>query len=438
MDMGKVAYLVFLEKPWSNLLQRQVIDVLKNIQKESDMDILLVSFLPLYQYIIYYQNIKDLDEQFDEENIELQVVPLPFPIPVYTRSNGWDTLWKYNWVRMPLVIFFSLPVLFYIRFRKDTKIFHCRSYPVAVPTMVFKKFADCGFIFDPRSDFPEENITNGNWGEESISYRMWKYFEAEICDTADRVITISETFEEHYRDICDSTNTERIPNNVDIDSFKPNIGSASSFREKHNIPDSTTLVCYSGSMVKNSWNNPREYACVMEKMLSTDIDVRFLFLIPEKYNETLIDGLTAEGIRQESYIIENPAYEDVPKFLSYADIGIYILDRPSIRIGTKFVEYCAVGLPTIVNENILGAARLIQDNNLGVVIPLDFDTQGSYCPDEPLPDTYIEDIKEMIHNQNSYSRNCSSFAEENFATSEVARKYAKIYQELSGWYYNSA
>ena len=180
-------------------------------------------------------------------------------------------------------------------------------------------------------------------------------------------------------------------------------------------------------MHENSWNNPDEYGCAIEKLLEVRQDVKFLFLIPSSSNELLRRKLNRYNIRKEQYIIENPDFEQVPILLSQADIGLYILDNNSIRIGTKFVEYCSAGLPTIVNQNIKGAAELIQDNNLGRVISLSFNKNGIYCPDKELPKNDFERINSLFSNKKEISTNCRQFAKENFDTHKVAEEYAEIY-----------
>jgi glycosyltransferase involved in cell wall biosynthesis len=214
---------------------------------------------------------------------------------------------------------------------------------------------------------------------------------------------------------------------VATDVFSPEYSGKEEFKRNNGISNSTKLICYSGSMYENLWNNPDEYACTMKKLLQMDLDLKFMFLIPSDSNELLHDKLSEYGITKSDYLIKNPEFDQVPVLLSYADLGLYILDRSSIRIGTKFVEYCSTGLPTIVNQNVKGAAELIHENNLGREIFLTFNRNNTYCPDEALSEEDYNQIFNLISNKNKISMNCREFAKENFETSEVAKKYANIY-----------
>lgn len=431
MGLTRIAYLIFLEHPWENLLKRQVLSILGEIAEESEHQVHLVSFLPLYQFIYNKEKIKNIERELKSNNIEFIAIPLPYPIPIYTPSTGWTTNWKYDWYRMILVFISVIPTLIYLyKFRK-VRLFHCRSYPVSAPTMVFRRIVhNSRFIFDPRSDFPEENVTSGNWSTNSFNFKMWKYLERNICETADITIAIAESYEAHFKRFASGIRTEIVPNNVNTNEFRPDIDGEEEFRKQHDIKDSTTLICYSGSMLENSWNNPREYACALEKILQIDANIKFMFLIPEESNDVLVNSMRRKGINKNEYIIKNPDFQNVPKLLSYADLGIYILDNQSIRIGTKFVEYCASGLPTIVNDNIVGAANIIESNNLGSVISLNFEKEGTYCPEASLSHEEITDIKHTIYNSQEFSDGCREYARKNFDTEEIAKKYADLYRNV--------
>ncbi|MBP1924077.1 glycosyltransferase involved in cell wall biosynthesis [Halorubrum alkaliphilum] len=428
MGSSKVGYFTFNEKPWSNLLRRQVIEVIFQSNRLTNKDIILVSFLPFYEYLRNRSKISNLNRELQEENIRFITIPTPFPIPIYTRDKGWTNRWRYDWIRMVVVLLYSIPFILYLEIREGINTFHCRSYPISISVLTIKYInKDIRLIFDPRSDFPEENITRGNWSKKSLSYKMWKKLEKQLCIHSDYVIAISNTYDQHYRDIYNDVKTKIIPNNVNTSEFSPEKIRDRSIRENHNIDDSTTLICYSGSMYKSLWNNPDEYGCVIEKLLETNYNLKFLFLIPPDSNGLLRRKLKEYSISRKNYIIKNPDFEQVPTLLSQADLGLYILDNASIRIGTKFVEYCSAGLPTIVNQNVEGAAEIIHKNNLGCEISLHFNKNDSYCPSEPLSKDNLKQIGEVISNKKEISENCRQFAKENFDTTKIANSYADIY-----------
>ncbi|RAW44721.1 hypothetical protein DQW50_12780 [Halorubrum sp. 48-1-W] len=428
MGSSKIGYLTFNEKPWSNLLRRQVIEVISESNKLTNKDLILVSFLPFYEYLRNRSNISDLNKELQKEGIRFITIPTPFPIPIYTRDRGWINRWRYDWIRMLVVLLYSTPFVLYLKFISGINIFHCRSYPISVSVLAIKCISkDIRLIFDPRSDFPEENITRRNWSKRSLSYKMWKKLERQLCIHSDYVIAISNTYDQHFKKIYSGVKTKIIPNNVNTNEFSPDQVRDESIREKHDIDESTTLVCYSGSMYESLWNNPDEYGCVIEKLLELNRNLQFMFLIPPDSNELLRKKFHEYNINDEHYIIENPNFEQVPTLLSQADLGLYILDNESIRIGTKFVEYCSAGLPTIVNQNVEGAAEIIRKNNLGCEISLHFNKNNSYCPPESLSKDDSERIHDIISNSEEISEDCRQFAKENFDTTIIANSYAKLY-----------
>ncbi|MDZ5810522.1 hypothetical protein U4E84_04045 [Halorubrum sp. AD140] len=428
MNTSKVGYLTLNENPWSNLLRRQVIDVISESNKLTDRDIIFISFLPFYEFVRNRQNISNLSKELKRSNIKFVPIPLPFPIPIYSIKEGWKNNWKYDWIRMSLVIIYTVPILIIVKHIYTIGTYHCRSYPISVSTLITKYiWKDIELIFDPRSDFPEENITRGDWSRTSWSYQMWKTFEKELCIHSDYVIAISDTYVRHFKKIYPDVNVKIIPNNVNTDDFSPDQVDTLSFRKEHNICESTTIICYSGSMSENLWNNPDEYGCAIEKLLQLELELKFLFLIPAKSNTLLQSTLENYDISDGDYLIKNPDFDQVPTMLSYADLGIYILDNNSIRIGTKFVEYCSVGLPTVVNQNVKGAAEIIRKHDLGAEISIEFNSTGKYCPDRELSNIHSDRIHDLISNKSEIAQNCQDFAEENFDTSVVAGKYVEIY-----------
>ncbi len=353
---------------------------------------------------------------------------MPLPIPAYRFKKGFTINMTYGIFTTIVILLYTIPVLIYYKIMKNINIFHCRSYPASISVLFIKLiFPKVSFIFDPRSDFPEENAFKNNWKSTSLSFKLWKYLERLFCKHADEVVAIGEKFEDHIKKINNVANTVVIYNNVLTNDFVFKEEFRNSYREKKKIKDAI-IFCYSGSLYKNSWNNPDLYARFLSKFQTVlDFPTSYLFLTPEYCTEQLIGSLKEHNVNLELCLFESPGFSDVPNYLSIADIAMYFLPYYSPRVGTKFVEYCSVGLPTIVNENVCGAAELIDKHKLGIslsnesVMSMNLDENG----DE------IKLIKEIIKERESYRKRCREFSKIYFDTAKTANKYISIYKKYS-------
>ncbi len=151
-----------------------------------------------------------------------------------------------------------------------------------------------------------------------------------------------------------------------------------------------------------------------------------LFLTPKHSKGILFEALEKYCIDKNNYLIENPKYEDVPKYLSIAEFGVYVLNYPSIRVGTKFVEYCAIGQPVITNEHVKGAKCLIERYKLGIILENNL-IEGKQQTQNPKE---INRWENYLSRREEYVERCRIFAKERFPNEKIAQKYADIYNEL--------
>jgi glycosyltransferase involved in cell wall biosynthesis len=307
------------------------------------------------------------------------------------------------------------------------RLFHCRSYLSALQVLITKLlFKNIGFIFDPRSDYPEETAFQKKWSKNSLNYKFWKYLEKQFLKYSDTVIAISDTFDNHIKRIYANAKSIVIYNNVDTTAFDYNEEFRSDYRKIRHI-DEKTVFCYSGSLHGNNWNDPEIY-CKFIYYYTRWYDDRclFLFLMPEYCNRELVRALKSYDINERYFLIESPRFTELPKYISAGDICIYFLPYYSPRVGTKFVEYCSVGLPIIVNEKVGGAVELINKFKLGVVIK---DLEASGGNDESKTETKLI-LRDLIERKEEYRKRCREFAKNNFSNKIVIGKYSCVYKNL--------
>ena len=425
--MKKIVYLTYNEELWSPLLRRQVVELLDLIQDQrKDIKLTLVSFFPWYWLIMKKDKLRLLKKSSEKFTFHLKLMPVlfpfPFPAPFFHRivGVGWRPYGKLNPIMTLFLTLNLLPYIFWLRFGCGYVIFHCRSYPVSLPVLILKKLVkNIKFIFDPRSDYPEENITAGTWGDGSISFRFWKSLEAQFLKSADLTVCITQGYFDHFRQVMSSFSYKIIPNNVEMKTFSFDEQFRSSFRNKHKL-NNALVFCYLGNMTLSGWHKPDIYAKLILRFRLLGKQHIFLFLVPENVSPLIDNVFTNYGILRDEYMVINPPYEHVSSFLSIADYGLLFLDRSKISLGTKIPEYLSIGLPSLVNSNIQGAASFVNRHKCGLVIDINFD----------LDEVQENDFLAINFHQRSGNNWMRELAREHFSSNSVAAKYIEVYENF--------
>lgn len=406
-DNMNAAYLIWVEGFYSSIIRGQVTELLKELRKHlrNIERLYLISFQPLYMLLLHPDQLNSVKKQLEREGICLAIIPVVYPP------------WWFNakWYQIPLIHIQVFPVLLYFSIVKHVKLFHCRSYPITLSAIAVKKLRNTKVIFDPRSDFPEENVTSGSWGESSLSYKAWKFLEKIYLNNADTTIAIANTYVEHFRAISSKANFAVIPNNVDIKRFKRDEDFRQQFRKENNIQDDELIFCYCGNL--GSWHKPELYAKYMVKLKGLNTKHRFLFISPEV--NTLENILPQYGISSTEYFAIHAGFSEVPRYLSVADFGMILMDRFKIAMAVKTPEYLSAGLPVITNSNAAGAKEVIEANGVGLVCDLDSDLER-----------LEEFIQGFVHRRQELSAKCRGVACRMFSNENIASKYAKLYNDL--------
>ena len=245
---------------------------------------------------------------------------------------------------------------------------HCRSYPSSYAAMYAAKiFKKLEFIFDPRSDFPEENVTAGNWTESGSEYKFWRAAEHEMLIRAAGVACISQMQFDIYKNNCPDVQGFMVPNNVECERFKRSDAVRNAIRDNLNIKEDEIVLCYLGDLTSGGWHRVGLYLEVCKFYQANDCPIKLLFIVPEVGARLLEEALDTAGYMKQ-VIIKSVPYDEVPSYLAAADYGLMYMHRSRNGVGTKIGEYLAAGLPVIVNQNCLGAVDLISQNNIGHVI----------------------------------------------------------------------
>jgi len=405
-----IAYTIWLENLKSPIIRGQVIEVLERIANNlSKSDTLyFFAFQSVHHILLHYREIQNIKKELKSNNIKLIIIPCL----ILPRLIDWFNV---KWYIIPFIFLQSFPMLLFLVFIKKIDILHCRSYPIMLAVITVKKMKkELKIVFDPRSPFPEENITANRWTRRSFTYKLWKKMEKLYLNNSNITVAIANTYVEHFKKISPNSKFVIIPNNVDVEKFTLDKKFRACFRSKMGIASSEIIFAYSGSM-GNHWNNPKVYAKFLIKLRELNTKHRFLFLTLN-INE-LKKKFDQYGIESSEYFAIAARLEDMPKYLSTADFGINLMERPDIRMSIKTCEYLAMGLPIIINSNVLGAKEIVEHYGVGLIL-------------RDIENINLEEIKNFIQKKNQLTLKCREVACEKFSTEKVAKQYVSIYKDF--------
>ena len=125
-------------------------------------------------------------------------------------------------------------------------ILHCRSYNAVLIGLIAKKIKPATkIIFDPRSQYIEENIAGGEWKKGDVNYKIWKYLEELYLLKSDIIIATSKPLYTTYlMRTNEKTKIELIPNNF--------YGKSIDTSATHYHQNGKYSICYTGHF--NPWN----------------------------------------------------------------------------------------------------------------------------------------------------------------------------------------
>ncbi len=406
----KIGYVIYNDRPQSGIIKTQVISLLKEIKRQfPESEITLIMYWQPWVALKYKNAIKEMQDELSKSKINMK---------------------SYAWAIIPcryfLYKFYLFPILFcwtYILFKLTLSgqfdVLHCRSYFESLMGAVLKKQKRWRLIFDMRSLFPEENITKGEFTLNDTSFKMWKDLEEYIIKSADATIGVSQPMVDDVLDINPHANAILIPCCVNTDTFSFNKHIREKYREK-NSWDSKLVVVYEGSLSFSSWNNIRNYINYFSLVLEVRPNAHFLIITPSK-DIDFPTIMKEYGIKNSQYTIKEAMGYELAGWLSASDIGLQVMSRvpdSHTRLGIKFVEYLSCGLPVIVNSNVGGAARIINDRKVGAVI--DFEEK----------EKSIKKIDFLLSNLSNSRAQCIDTANEIFSTKVCAKRYIQIYSAI--------
>lgn len=353
--MRNIKLAIFNEDYWSKgLIYSQNIKPLIYLAKRKGYSFSIISFTSIFMLIRNWKKIAALKHELkNEHDVNISNYPMLFYPTRYMILKKW------------LIPFFNVNISGYIKkLRKQCKsddIIFLRSYPISY---AFNKYYGhkSYLIFDPRTDWINENISIGLFKQESHTVSFWLNEEKKIVSEFDRTIFISNAFRD---DILARHNIKYNPqrhiiqyNTIDI---QPNYNN---FQHTNNRKD----FVYSGSL--GHWNNLETYLDFFKSIHSYFPDSNFIICTSSaksKINSVLSHPEYAD-IRSKIFVYYNLTFNNVIEIYKSCKYGLQIMDQYDSRVGVKIIEYIVTSLIPITNDNVHGAVEILEQYNIGAII----------------------------------------------------------------------
>lgn len=354
--MKRINLVIFNEEFWTRgLIYSQNILPLVKLHKSKGTEARLISFTSVFKYISNYRKIKNTKFQLKEKGIDC----INFPVLFYPTR-----LLLVKWFLLP---FFYINVFPYIKYleckdkKQNINIYNLRSYQIALGFYNFYNNKE-NLYFDLRTDWIEENINCGNFQEDTKTVRFWRKLEKKMLTSFKKSLFISQPFLHSVL----SRNKIKYDRDKYVITYNPI--DYSRFFSHSNKENKEINFLYTGSL--GHWNNIETYLDFFNLIHKGYPDSKLIICTNTPFNkiENSIKLSKYDNIRDKIELHFNIPYASLPKFYAKCSYGLQLMCKKDSRVGVKYVEYIASGIIPIVHENVLGAAQLVSDYDLGVVV----------------------------------------------------------------------
>lgn len=231
--------------------------------------------------------------------------------------------------------------------RKQTDLFHCRSYFGAALPAATELLRHVPYVFDTRGYWVDEKVEAGRWFQDPATKALARRVERKLFQQASGIVCLTElaaedvrggSFGKEYppeRCIC-------IPTCVDYDKFTMERSVA-----PHRFLQEGSIVAYVGSL-----NPSYEYRTSLElvrSILQRVPESRFLAMTAQVDEMTrLADEYSIPEARR---LVVSVAHDEIHRWLPWIDFGLMLLVAPNrakrASMPTKLAEFFATGVAPI-------------------------------------------------------------------------------------------
>lgn len=222
-----------------------------------------------------------------------------------------------------------------------------------------------------------------------------------VLNNVDFINVVSDELKKYIENLYKFEKNISVIPTISGEKFYYNENDRINFRKKLNISDDDIIFIFSSGSTQ-AWQNDNK---IVETLVSKGYKV--LMLTKKKYDNPNIISMFVP-------------YDEVPKYLNAADIGIIIRENDivnNVAAPIKFCEYISCGLPVIANESV----KII--NNI-----LTSTTYGNIQDLEKIDDILIKELIKIDRYK------ISKFGINTFGINSVVDNYVSIYERMGKRY----
>lgn len=277
--------------------------------------------------------------------------------------------------------------------------------------------------FEPHTDYM---IEGGTWKKTSWEAILLRKFETLVAKKAAVLMTATQAMIDIWQKKT-KAQFYRVPSCVDIKHFQFNQEERNALRKKYNILENEVVFVYLGKfggmyVEKELLDFFKEVNLSKE---NSSYAFRLMILTPDK-KEKIEALIRQSGMEMKQFIIESLTREQVPSYLSAADIAFSgVRQYPSKRFCSpiKHGEYLACGLPVIVPDGVSDDYLLVRKIEIG------------WCLPAFTKEAYTETVKKIFvewcwEKQVGYRQRTREFVKRDRNVEEYQPLYAKIFSEI--------
>lgn len=288
------------------------------------------------------------------------------------------------------IVFLPINLFFFwlnvIKLYKNESIFHCNDLYALPPAYFIKKFfnSKVKIVYDCHEHETEALIYLGR----PLLKWFAKIFERKMIKSANKVITVSDSIAEEYRDLY----------NIEKPSLVMNCPSFMSphrlnlFREKFNIGNDKIIFLFHGEYLKGRGiENLIEIFRELERLNNKLVLILLIYGKDLEELKKRIDG------SNNIFWHDKVSVDVYMDYVSSVDWGISLMENLcknyNYSLPNKLFDYIMAGLPVIVSD-LKEMKKFVEENNVGYVV----DSTDSDKVIELLKNISKEDAKEFNKN----------------------------------------
>ena len=346
-----------------------------------------------------------------------------------SEGIGWNFLTYHKWPSLPATLYDiarGTVEIIKLMGQEHITVLHARNHVPALMGALAKKVKGGSLVFDIRGFMPEEYTDAGVWPENGYLYHGLKRVERYLLRASDAFVVLTEKARAIVFPGCSDTDSlgrplEVIPCCVDFERFEtPDMASRESLRKEFSV-ERRRVIVYLGSF--GGWYMTDQMTEFLAVAHQQDPNT-FSMILTQSPHQMVFDRMCELGISPKDFLVAKVPPEEVPRYLKAADIAISFIKpcySKQSSSPTKIAEYLASGLPVVCNVGVGDLDKLIQENQVGVLLR------------EFKPMAYLEalDQIDVLRRDEKFADHARQVARREFDLAGVGRtRYRRLYRRL--------